>query len=211
MGPVNTKMHRGRGDALQAISKIVSEFTCGENLAILRQKYELLAEEEQEDLKGLLEDADLEELLEDEHELSIYLTDFVDYQQQLLLQKIFAFMDAHPRFLPGDESQPVLQEESKEAGALKGDVIMKAEGVQFTVRWTQEVQLRIFSFLDYKTLITKIMKLSTTQRLLLPRNSGFAKELRAKVVLYEDAEDTRPQRMLQLMLATHIDITMKLG
>ena len=55
------------------------------------------------------------------------------------------------------------------------------------------------------------MKLSTTQRLLLPRNNIFAKELRAKVVLYEDAEDTRPKRLLQLMLATHIDITVKLG
>ena len=135
MGPVNTKMHRGRGDALQAISKIVNEFTSRENLAILRQKYELLTGEERDDLKGLLEDADIEELLEDEHELSIYLTDFVEYQQQRLLQKIFAFMDAHPRFLPGDESQPVRQEESKEAGAL-GDVIMKAEGVQFAGRWT---------------------------------------------------------------------------
>ena len=102
MGPVNTKMHRGRGDALQAISKIVNEFTSRENLAILRQKYELLTGEERDDLKGLLEDADIEELLEDEHELSIYLTDFVEYQQQRLLQKIFAFMDAHPRFLPGD-------------------------------------------------------------------------------------------------------------
>ena len=119
-------------------------------------------------------------------------------------------MDAHPRFLEGDESQPVVQEESKEADAM-GDVVMKDEGLQFAGRWTQEVQLRIFSFLDYRTLVTKIMKLSTTQRLLLPRNNIFAKELRAKVVLYEDAEDTRPKRLLQLMLATHIDITMKLG
>ena len=138
------------------------------------------------------------------------MTDFVEYQQQLILQKIFAFMDAHPRFLEGDESQPVVQEESKEADAM-GDVVMKDEGLQFAVRWTQEVQLRIFSFLDYRTLVTKIMKLSTTQRLLLPRNNIFAKELRAKVVLHEDAEDTRPKRLLQLMLATHIDITMKLG
>ena len=138
------------------------------------------------------------------------MTDFVEYQQQLILQKIFAFMDAHPRFYESDESQPVVQEESKEADAM-GDVVMKNEGLQFAGRWTQEVQLRIFSFLDYRTLVTKIMKLSTTQRLLLPRNNIFAKELRAKVVLYEDAEDTRPKRLLQLMLATHIDITMKLG
>ena len=80
-----------------------------------------------------------------------------------------------------------------------------------TPHLTKDVMLRICRYLDYPTLVKKMMKLSTSIRLLLPRNSGYANEIRAKIVLDQDKEYHGPRKLLPMYLATHLDITLRLG
>ena len=46
MGPANTKLCKGRGDASKATKKIAEYFEKKERVLILLEKYELLTEEE---------------------------------------------------------------------------------------------------------------------------------------------------------------------
>ena len=104
MGPANTKISKGRGDATAAINQIVKAFTTKDNIAILKRKWELLDEEEKKEVAELLDDADIGELLDDESSIHLFLTDYVEGQQERMFQRLFAFMDAHPLFLEEDQS-----------------------------------------------------------------------------------------------------------
>ena len=88
---------------------------------------------------------------------------------------------------------------------------MREEGMRCTPHLTKDVMLRICSYLEYSTLVKRMMKLSTSIRLLLPRNSVYAKEIRAKIVLDQDKVYYGQRKVLPMYLATHLDITFRLG
>ena len=92
-------------------------FTKPDNIEILRRKWELLDEEERKEVAELLDGADIEELLGDESGIHLFLTDYVEAQQERMFQRLFAFMDAHPLFLEDDQSQPAGQAQMLEADA----------------------------------------------------------------------------------------------
>ena len=80
MGPANTKLCKGRGDATKATKKIGDSFENKETVLTLLEKYELLTEEEQQELSDILKGEDVEELLMDRGSLSMFLMDLSDYQ-----------------------------------------------------------------------------------------------------------------------------------
>ena len=82
MGPANTKISKGRGDATAAINQVVKAFTNRDNILILGRKWELLDEEEKKEVAQLLDDADIDELLSDETAIHLFLTDYVEAQQE---------------------------------------------------------------------------------------------------------------------------------
>ena len=79
-------------------------FTKKENIEILKKKWELLDAEEKKEVASLLDDADIDEMLDDESNIHLFLTDYVEAQQERMFARLFAFMDAHPLFLEDDQS-----------------------------------------------------------------------------------------------------------
>ena len=78
MGPVNTKIYKGRGDATLALKK-ASEALCERsNINTLMLKMDLLTEEEISELSEILNGADVLDLLIDRMELDLFLTEYSD-------------------------------------------------------------------------------------------------------------------------------------
>ena len=72
-----------------------------DNLEVLTQKYARLDEQEKKELREILFGEDPEELLEDDSNVHMFLSDIGEHAQVGLFENIFAFMDAHP-MLPTD-------------------------------------------------------------------------------------------------------------
>ena len=82
-----------------------------DNLEVLTQKYARLDEQEKKELREILFGEDPEELLEDDSNVHMFLSDIGEHAQVGLFENIFAFMDAHP-MLPTDlDSKDVEVEE----------------------------------------------------------------------------------------------------
>ena len=104
MGPVNTKMVKGRGDASRAFEKLKTEFCSNESLDKLLCKFKMLTNEEKEEISIILGKKDVEALLMEKDRMDFFLMKLGDYRVQSLFEEVFAFMDAHPRYLDNDES-----------------------------------------------------------------------------------------------------------
>ena len=82
MGPVNTKMVKGRGDASLAIEKLRTEFCSNESLDKLLCKFKMLTDEEKEELSIILGKKDVEALLMDKDRMDMLLMKLGDYRMQ---------------------------------------------------------------------------------------------------------------------------------
>ena len=76
MGPVNTKIQKGRGDATIALKNAGEALREQQNIFVLSKKLDLLSEQEVQELTEILDGADVNELLFDRSEIELFLTDY---------------------------------------------------------------------------------------------------------------------------------------
>ena len=77
MGPANTKISVGRADATLALRSIVETVCDEDNVKLLSLKYQLLTDEEKDELSEILGvEEDLEDLLQSRAILMMFFTEF---------------------------------------------------------------------------------------------------------------------------------------